>query len=76
MAVFSYRAADRTGRTVDGVMEAYDSQAVVERLSDLLARHRMENEGLLASKTGQQLTAKQEEYRASFLKKMFSYFEL
>jgi general secretion pathway protein F len=32
MAVFSYRAADRAGRTVDGVMEAYDSQAVVERL--------------------------------------------
>jgi general secretion pathway protein F len=32
MPVFAYRAADRTGRTVDGVMEAYDSQAVVERL--------------------------------------------
>jgi len=32
MPVFAYRAADRTGRTVDGVMEAYDPQAVVERL--------------------------------------------
>lgn len=32
MAVFAYRAADRTGRTVDGVMEAYDSRAVIERL--------------------------------------------
>jgi general secretion pathway protein F len=30
--VFAYRAADRSGRTVDGVMEAYDANAVVERL--------------------------------------------
>jgi general secretion pathway protein F len=30
--VFAYRAADRAGRTVDGVMEAYDANAVVERL--------------------------------------------
>jgi len=32
MPVFAYRAADRMGRTIDGVMEAYDSQGVVERL--------------------------------------------
>jgi type II secretion system protein F len=32
MPVFSYRAANRAGRTIDGVMEAYDPQAVVERL--------------------------------------------
>ncbi|MGH7321038.1 MAG: type II secretion system F family protein [Candidatus Rokuibacteriota bacterium] len=32
MPVFSYRAADRAGRTIDGVMEAHDPQAVVERL--------------------------------------------
>ena len=32
MPVFAYRAADRAGRTVDGVMEAYDANAVVERL--------------------------------------------
>ena len=32
MPVFSYRAADRSGRTIDGVMEAYDGAAVVERL--------------------------------------------
>jgi general secretion pathway protein F len=30
--VFAYRAADRAGRTVDGMMEAYDANAVVERL--------------------------------------------
>src|SRR5262245_1481944 len=32
MPVFTYRAADRTGRTIDGEMEAHDSQAVIERL--------------------------------------------
>ncbi|MGH7299913.1 MAG: type II secretion system F family protein, partial [Candidatus Rokuibacteriota bacterium] len=32
MTVFSYRAADRRGQTIDGVMEAADGRAVVERL--------------------------------------------
>src|SRR5437773_7450047 len=32
MPVFTYRAADRRGQTVDGVMEAADERAVVERL--------------------------------------------
>ena len=32
MPVFAYRAADRAGQTVDGVMEASDASAVVERL--------------------------------------------
>jgi general secretion pathway protein F len=32
MPVYSYRAADRAGRTIDGVMEAHDAQAVIERL--------------------------------------------
>jgi general secretion pathway protein F len=32
MTVFSYRAADRRGQTIDGVMEAPDTRAVVERL--------------------------------------------
>ncbi len=32
MSVFAYRAADRRGHTVDGVMEAPDARAVVERL--------------------------------------------
>lgn len=32
MTVWSYRAADASGRTIDGQMEAYDPQAVVERL--------------------------------------------
>ena len=32
MPVFVYRAADRRGQTVDGVMEAPDARAVIERL--------------------------------------------
>ena len=32
MSVFAYRAADRSGQTIDGVMEAPDARAVVERL--------------------------------------------
>ncbi len=32
MAVFVYRAVDRRGQTIDGVMEAPDARAVVERL--------------------------------------------
>jgi len=32
MAVFAYRAADQLGRTIDGVMEAPDPRAVIERL--------------------------------------------
>lgn len=32
MPVFTYRAADQRGRTIDGVMEAPDSRAVVEQL--------------------------------------------
>jgi type II secretion system protein F len=32
MPVFLYRAADRAGHTIDGVMEAADARAVIERL--------------------------------------------
>jgi general secretion pathway protein F len=32
VTVFAYRAADRRGQTIDGVMEAPDTRAVVERL--------------------------------------------
>jgi general secretion pathway protein F len=32
MPIFAYRAADRRGQTIDGVMEAPDARAVVERL--------------------------------------------
>ena len=32
MPVFAYRAADRRGQTIDGVMESVDARAVIERL--------------------------------------------
>jgi len=32
MPVFTYRAADRRGQTIDGVMEATDARAVIDRL--------------------------------------------
>ncbi len=32
MPVFTYKAADRGGKTVDGVMEAPDARVVIERL--------------------------------------------
>jgi general secretion pathway protein F len=32
MPVYTYRAADRTGHTIDGVMDAPDARSVVERL--------------------------------------------
>src|SRR2546425_8620916 len=32
MPVFVYKAADRRGQTIDGVMDAPDARAVVERL--------------------------------------------
>ena len=32
MPVFVYKAADRRGQTIDGVMDAADARAVVERL--------------------------------------------
>jgi general secretion pathway protein F len=32
MPVYAYRAADRAGRTIDGVMEAHDQDGVIERL--------------------------------------------
>ena len=32
MPVFTYKAADRRGQTIDGVMEAADARAVIDRL--------------------------------------------
>ena len=34
MTTFAYRAADRHGRTLDGIMEAPDARAVVEKLRE------------------------------------------
>src|ERR671926_368792 len=57
MPVFLYRAADRRGQTVDGVMEAPDARAVVERLQKdayypIRVAPQDERRGLFAGATG------------------------
>ena len=54
-----------------------ENQILVEKLSDLLAKRRMENEGLLASTHAPSVVQnKHREYRASFLTKLKAFFEL
>lgn len=53
------------------------NQALVEKLSDLLAKRRLENEGLLASAhPASVMQEKHRQYRASFVSKLKSFFEL
>lgn len=50
---------------------------LVERLSELLARRRMENEGILASHVSHtQAATMQKEYTEGFLRRLYSFFEL
>jgi small-conductance mechanosensitive channel/CRP-like cAMP-binding protein len=54
-----------------------DNDPLVQRLSEALAHRRMENEGVLASSVGQlQAASKQKEYTASFLQRLYSFFDL
>ena len=54
-----------------------ENHPLVEKLSDLLAKRRLENEGLLASAhPAAVMQEKHREYRASFLSKLKSFFEL
>ena len=54
-----------------------ENQILVEKLSDLLAKRRLENEGLLASAhPSAVMQEKHREYRASFVSKLKSFFEL
>ena len=53
------------------------NHTLVENLSDLLAKRRLENEGLLASAhPASVMQEKHREYRASFVSKLKSFFEL
>ena len=53
------------------------NQALVDKLSDLLAKRRLENEGLLASAhPAAVMQEKHREYHASFVSKLRSFFEL
>ena len=54
-----------------------DSPDCLERLSELLARRKLENEGVLKEAASQgQNEKKEREYQASFLKRLQSFFEL
>jgi small-conductance mechanosensitive channel/CRP-like cAMP-binding protein len=53
------------------------NEALVGKLSELLAQRRMETEGILASSTSSaQLATRQKEYTEGFLKKLYSFFQL
>ncbi len=54
-----------------------ENETLVQQFGELLARRRLETEGILASTAGQdQVMTKQKEYTAGFLKKLYSFFEL
>jgi small-conductance mechanosensitive channel/CRP-like cAMP-binding protein len=55
----------------------HENEALVQKLSELLAKRRMETEGILAANTERaNMTAKQREYTEGFLRKLYSFFEL
>ena len=49
---------------------------LLEKLSDLLARRQLETEGIVASKTGTEIAARQTKYQASFVDKLKSFLQL
>ncbi len=54
-----------------------ENETLVHKLGDLLAQRRLETEGILASNAGhEQMMTKQKEYKAGFLKTLYSFFEL
>lgn len=54
-----------------------DSPELVENLSDLLARRRLQNEGVLSeSMSSSQIAEKQQDYQSNFLRKLRRFFEL
>ena len=53
------------------------NQTLVQKLGDLLAARRLEREGVLSSEAEKMnLQAKEKEYAAGFMKKLYSFFEL
>jgi len=54
-----------------------ENTPLVQKLGELLARRRIETEGILASASEQsQILTKQKEYTESFLRRLYSFFEL
>ena len=61
--------------TFAGVL--HENEALVQQLSELLAKRRMETEGILAANTERaNISAKHREYTEGFLRKLYSFFEL
>ena len=53
------------------------NETLVEKLSDMLAKRRLENEGHVANATqSAAMTEKQREYSAGFFSKLTAFFEL
>ncbi len=53
------------------------NETLVQKLGDLLANRRLEREGVLSSEAEKsQIHAKEKEYAAGFMKKLYSFFEL
>ncbi|MEI8340778.1 MAG: mechanosensitive ion channel family protein [Verrucomicrobiota bacterium] len=53
------------------------SETLLQKLSEMLAQRRLENEGVLAATSGPQTVAtKQQEYAANFLARLSSFFDL
>jgi small-conductance mechanosensitive channel len=54
-----------------------ENEPLIQKLGELLARRRIETEGILASASEQsQIATKQKEYTEGFLRKLYSFFEL
>ena len=54
-----------------------ENEALVQRLGEMLARRRLENEGLLATAANErEMQTKQREYTQGFLRKLSAFFEL
>ncbi|CAN5426449.1 mechanosensitive ion channel family protein [soil metagenome] len=55
-----------------------ESPELLERLSDMLARRRMQNEGVAVAQamSATQLAARQQDYRSNFLNKLKSFFKI
>ena len=53
------------------------NETLVQKFGDLLATRRLEREGVLNSEAEKmQFKAKEKEYAAGFMKKLYSFFEL
>jgi len=75
IALDDMRVVEIDKETLASLIEA--QPALLETLSDLLARRRMQNEGVLSQAMGaDQLAEKRKDYRSAFLGKLKSFFQI